>query len=92
MSYKKYVLDIKCALQDSVQSYNKSQQDALFLNFILVHVMLAWQIPIALNTVLTTPDDFLFILFSVYLIHRGYDPSDMELVNTEIRLQISYMK
>jgi len=26
------------------------------------------------------------------LIHMGYDPSDMELVNTEIRLQISYMK
>jgi hypothetical protein len=31
-------------------------------------------------------------LFSVHLIHRGYDPSDMELVNTETRLQISYMK
>jgi len=33
-----------------------------------------------------------FNLFSVHLIHTGYDPSDMELVNTEIRLQISYMK
>jgi hypothetical protein len=33
-----------------------------------------------------------FNLFSVHLIHMGYDPSDMELVNTEIRLQISYMK
>jgi len=31
-------------------------------------------------------------LFSVHLIHMGYDPLDMELVNTEIRLQISYMK
>jgi hypothetical protein len=26
-----------------------------------------------------------FNLFSVHLIHRGYDPSDMELVNTEIK-------
>jgi hypothetical protein len=34
---------------------------------------------------------FNFNLFSVHLIHIGYDPSDMELVNTEIRLQI-YMK
>jgi hypothetical protein len=33
-----------------------------------------------------------FNLFSVYLIYKGYDPSDMELVNIEIRLQISYMK
>jgi hypothetical protein len=31
-------------------------------------------------------------LFSVHFIHMGYDPSDVELVNTEIRLQISYMK
>jgi len=30
-------------------------------------------------------------LFCVHLILRGCDPSDMELVNTEIRLQISYM-
>ena len=36
--------------------------------------------------------EFNFNLFSVHLIHEGYDPSDMELVNTEIRLQISYMK
>jgi len=36
--------------------------------------------------------NFNFNLFSVHLIHEGYDPSDMELVNTEIRLQISYMK
>jgi len=36
--------------------------------------------------------NFNFNLFSVHLIHMGYDPSDMELVNTEIRLQISYMK
>jgi len=35
---------------------------------------------------------FNFNLFSVRMIHMGYDPSDMELVNTEIRLQISYMK
>jgi len=35
---------------------------------------------------------FNFNLFSVYLIRRAYDPSDMELVNTEIRLQISYME
>jgi hypothetical protein len=35
---------------------------------------------------------FNFNLFNVCLIHRGYDPSDMELVNTEIRLQISCMK
>jgi hypothetical protein len=35
------------------------------------------------------PDElFNFNLFSVHLIHRGYDPSDMELVNTEIRSQI----
>jgi hypothetical protein len=33
-----------------------------------------------------------FNLFSIHLIHTGYDPSDMGLVNTEIRLQISYMK
>jgi len=26
---------------------------------------------------------FNFNLFCVHLIHRGYDPSDMELVNTE---------
>ena len=32
-----------------------------------------------------------FNLFRIHLIHRGCDPSDMELVNTEIRLQISYM-
>jgi hypothetical protein len=31
-------------------------------------------------------------LFSVHLIHMGYDPLDMKLVNTEIRLQILYMK
>jgi hypothetical protein len=30
---------------------------------------------------------FNFNLFSVHLIHMGYDPSDMELVNTEIKLQ-----
>jgi len=36
--------------------------------------------------------NFNFNLFSVHLIHRGLDPSDMELVNTEIRLQMSYMK
>jgi hypothetical protein len=33
-----------------------------------------------------------FNLFSIHLTHRGHDPLDMELVNTEIRLQISYMK
>jgi len=32
-----------------------------------------------------------FNLFCVHLIHSGCDPSDMELVNIEIRLQISYM-
>ena len=32
-----------------------------------------------------------FNLFCVHLILRGCDPSDMELVNTEIGLQISYM-
>ena len=32
-------------------------------------------------------ENFNFNLFSVHLIHMGYDPSDMELVNTEIRLQ-----
>ena len=32
-----------------------------------------------------------FNLFCVHLIIRGCDPSDMELVNVEIRLQISYM-
>ena len=32
-----------------------------------------------------------FNLFCVHLILRGCDPSDMELVSTEIRLQISYM-
>jgi len=36
--------------------------------------------------------NFNFNLFSIRLIHRGYDQSDMELVNTEIRFQISYMK
>jgi hypothetical protein len=36
--------------------------------------------------------NFKFNLFSVHLIREGNDPSDMELVNTEIRLQISYMK
>jgi hypothetical protein len=35
---------------------------------------------------------FNFNLFSVCLIHRGCDPTDMELVNTEIKLQISCMK
>jgi hypothetical protein len=35
--------------------------------------------------------NFNFNLFSIHLIHEGYDPSDMELVNTEMRLQISYM-
>jgi len=35
---------------------------------------------------------FNFNLCSVHLIHMGYDLSDMELVNTEIRLQIPYMK
>jgi len=34
---------------------------------------------------------FNFNLFCFHLIHRGYDPSDMELINTEIRLQISYL-
>jgi hypothetical protein len=29
-----------------------------------------------------------FNLFCIHLIHRGYDPSDMEIVNTEIGLQI----
>jgi len=44
-------------------------------------------------TFISTHDfNFNFNLFSVYLVHMGYDPSDMELVNTEIRLQISYMK
>jgi hypothetical protein len=38
------------------------------------------------------PFYFNFNLFNVHLIHMGYDPSDMELVNTEIRLQISCMK
>jgi len=33
-----------------------------------------------------------FNLFRFHLTHRGHDPLDMELVNTEIRLQISYMK
>jgi len=32
-----------------------------------------------------------FNLFFVHLIHRGCDPSDMEIVITEIRLQISYV-
>ena len=32
-----------------------------------------------------------FNLFCIHLIHMGCDLSDMELVNTEIRLQISYM-
>ena len=32
-----------------------------------------------------------FNLFSIHLIHRGYDPLDMKLVNTEIRLQVSYI-
>jgi hypothetical protein len=36
--------------------------------------------------------NFNFNLFSVHVIHKGYDPSDMKLVNTEIRLQVSYMK
>jgi hypothetical protein len=35
--------------------------------------------------------NFNFNLFSVYLIHEGYDPLGMELVNTEMRLQISYI-
>ena len=35
---------------------------------------------------------FNFNLFCIHLIHRGYDPLDMELVNTEIKLQILYMK
>ena len=30
---------------------------------------------------------FNFNLFTVHLIHRGYDPLDMELVNTEIGYQ-----
>jgi hypothetical protein len=34
---------------------------------------------------------FNFNLFSIYLIREGYDPSDMELVNTEIMLHMSYM-
>jgi hypothetical protein len=29
-----------------------------------------------------------FNLFCIHLIHRGYDLSDMEIVNTEIGLQI----
>jgi hypothetical protein len=29
-----------------------------------------------------------FNLFCMHLIHRGYDPSDMEIVNAKIRLQI----
>ena len=33
---------------------------------------------------------FQFNLFCVHLIRMGYDPSDMEYINTEIRLQISY--
>ena len=40
----------------------------------------------------TLANGFNFNLSSVHLIHMGYDSSDMELVNTEIRLQISYMK
>jgi hypothetical protein len=40
----------------------------------------------------TLANGFNFNLFSVHLINVGYDPSDMELVNTEIRLQISYIK
>ena len=32
-----------------------------------------------------------FSLFSVHLTHRGCDTSDVELVNAEISLQISYM-
>jgi len=36
-------------------------------------------------------DTIQFNLFCVHLILRGCDPSDMELVSTEIRLQISYV-
>ena len=32
-----------------------------------------------------------FSLFCIHLIHRGCDPSDMELANAEIRLQIYMM-
>ena len=35
--------------------------------------------------------NFSFNLFCVHLIHRGCDPSDMEFVNTDIRLQILYL-
>jgi hypothetical protein len=48
--------------------------------------------PRHLATVFITYFNFNFNLFSVRLIHRGYDPSDMELVNTEINLQMSCMK
>jgi hypothetical protein len=34
--------------------------------------------------------NFNFNLFCVHLIHRGYGPSDIEIVSTEIRLQVSY--
>jgi hypothetical protein len=44
-----------------------------------------------ISHILIHTEYFNFNLFSVHLIHEGYDPSDMELVNTEIRLQISYM-